>query len=200
LAAEWSGVVYTSTNSGATWTNYTTTFGSLLACSADGKQLLLPSNNLYVSTNWGMTWAPANIPSSSLLVALSSDAKKLVELGFGTTYISTNVGTSWTNSYAPSKTWKSMALSADGSRLVAVASGTDGVYVWQPPSLSLTNSGGNLVFSWPTNGTAFNLQTNVNLTTTNWVTVADLPTVTNSQNQIIVSPTNNSVFFRLISQ
>jgi hypothetical protein len=201
LAAQWNGMIYTSTNSGATWTNYNNSGGTLLLCSTDGKQLLLPvGNNLYVSTNWGVTWTQTGTLTYGWPLAISSDAKRLEVLAYGAISVSTNLGASWTTIYAPVKTWTYVALSADGSKLVAVASGTDGIYLWQPPSLSFTNLGGNLVFSWSTNGTAFNLQMNADLTTTNWMTVTDLPTVINSQNQIIVSPTNSSGFFRLMSQ
>ena len=202
LAAEWSGVIYTSTNSGVTWTNYNTSFGTVIACSGDGGQLLLVSGSLlYLSTNWGATWTSKTLPISTSTYGVSADAKRVVVAASSAISLSTNLGTSWTASYAPTRNWKSVALSADGSRLVAVVnSSTDGIYLWQPPSLIITNSGSNLALLWPTNGTAFYLQTNADLMTTNWGMVTDLPTVTNSLNQIIVSPTNSGAFFRLISQ
>jgi hypothetical protein len=70
----------------------------------------------------------------------------------------------------------------------------------QPPLLSVAASGNNLVFLWPTNATGFTLQQNPDLTTTNWSAVTNAPTITNNQNQVILTPTNSSCFFRLVAQ
>jgi hypothetical protein len=50
--------------------------------------------------------------------------------------------------------------------------------------------------------TNFGLQQNLDLSTTNWVTLTNAPVLnlTNLQDEIILSPTNSSGFFRLISQ
>lgn len=203
LAVEWSGVVYCSTNSGATWTNYNTSYGTQLACSADGSKLLLASSSLNISTNWGMTWVQATIPSSTLPFAASADAGRLVQLGYGVTYLSTNLGANWTTSYAPSKTWRAITLTADGAKLLAVVNSSlqgysDGIYLWSPPLLGHANVSGNLVLSWPTNGTVFNLQVSSDLTT--WLAATNVSVVTNAQNQVIVSPGDSNGFFRIVSQ
>jgi len=41
------------------------------------------------------------------------------------------------------------------------------------------------------------LQQNSDLTTTNWLTVTNTPTVTNGQNQAILAPPGGSEFYRL---
>jgi hypothetical protein len=68
--------------------------------------------------------------------------------------------------------------------------------------LNLGPTNGSLAFSWTIPSTNFVLQQNLDLTTTNWVTLTNTPALnlTNLQNQICLSPTNSSAFFRLIAQ
>ena len=66
-----------------------------------------------------------------------------------------------------------------------------------PAALSITNSGGNLVLSWPSPPGGFVLQQNSDLTTTNWLTATNLSTFANFQNQVILAPTNGNQFYRL---
>ena len=66
-----------------------------------------------------------------------------------------------------------------------------------PAALGIATSGGNLLISWPSPPGNFVLQQNSDLTTTNWMTVTNTPTMTNFQNQIILSPTNGKQFYRL---
>jgi len=200
LAAEYNGTIYVSTNSGVAWTNYNT-LGTVLACSADGRYLVLNSGPPTVSTNWGATWTQISLPSTSLPFALSADATRFVVLGNGVIYVSTNLGGLWSSSYAPALAWRSIALSSTGTKLVAVStSSSDGVYVWLPPALSFTNNAGSLIYSWPTNGTIFSLQANPDLATTNWVAVTNVPVIANSRKQVTLPVTNGNGFFRLISQ
>ena len=42
------------------------------------------------------------------------------------------------------------------------------------------------------------LQQNNNLETTSWITVTNTPTITNLLDQLILSPTNNQEFYRLV--
>jgi photosystem II stability/assembly factor-like uncharacterized protein len=205
LAATWGGghVVYVSTNSGATWTNNNTVNGFVLACSADGSHLMLGFSDLYVSTNWGATFTDnGNVfAAGAWPLAASADASRVVALPSIGLLLSTNLGLSWKGSYAPTNHWKGMALSADGTKLVAAADGSSGcIFAWRPPVLNETNAGGNLQLSWSTNGTSFGLQLNSDPTTTNWLPVTNKPTVTNSQNQVTLPQTNDAGFFRLISQ
>jgi hypothetical protein len=83
------------------------------------------------SQTWTQTSAPITNWTS---IASSADGSKLVAVagrqfeGFvtqrvGPIYASTNAGSSWTATSAPMTNWNSVASSADGTRLVAVAAG-----------------------------------------------------------------------------
>lgn len=64
------------------------------------------------------------------------------------------------------------------------------------PTLQIAASGPNAVLSWTTNATGFTLQSNNNLTTTNWVTVTNVPAIVGTQ--FVVSNTLAGVkFYRL---
>ena len=66
-----------------------------------------------------------------------------------------------------------------------------------PAALGIAPSGTNVVLSWASPPGGFELQKNSNLTTTNWLTVTNIPAVTNGQNQVTLSRSNTSQFFRL---
>jgi len=66
-----------------------------------------------------------------------------------------------------------------------------------PAVLGIAPSGTNVVLSWASPPGGFELQKNSNLTTTNWLTVTNAPAVTNGQNQVTLSRSNSSQFFRL---
>jgi len=121
----------------------------------------------------------------------------------GPIYTSTNAGASWTPNGTPSLNWCSVASSADGSKLVAVANG-GGIWTSQStpvPLLSITPSGTNLVLSWIVPSMDFLLQQNSDLTTTNWMEVTNTPTLnlTNLQNQVTLSSPVGNRFYRLKS-
>jgi hypothetical protein len=199
LAADWGGTLYSSTNGGATWANNNLGGSSILVSSADASHLFLYGSGMSVSTNWGASWQSASQPNGYMQLASSSDAKRLVGLYAGNVYVSTDFGATWLMSYAPNKTWKSIGLAADGTKMVAVPSATsDGIYVWQPPVLNYTNNAGSVTLAWPTNGTTFTLQTLPNLMATNWVNVGG-STVSNSLRQVTLPLTNDSGFYRLQS-
>jgi len=63
-----------------------------------------------------------------------------------------------------------------------------------PPRMNIGLGNGGLQFSWPQTNTGWRLLRNSNLAGTNWVNVPGA-TVTNL---ILVSPTENNVFFRLV--
>jgi hypothetical protein len=65
------------------------------------------------------------------------------------------------------------------------------------PALGITLTRTNLVLAWPTPPGGFVLQQNSNLTTTNWTAATNQPTVTDGQAQVILSPANGSMFYRL---
>ena len=66
-----------------------------------------------------------------------------------------------------------------------------------PAALGIAPSGTNVVLSWATPSGGFELQKNSDLTTTNWLTVTNASVVTNGQNQVTLSRSNTSQFFRL---
>src|ERR1017187_6367981 len=66
-----------------------------------------------------------------------------------------------------------------------------------PAALGIAPSGTNLTLFWPSPPGGFVLQQNSDLTTTNWTTVTNTPTMTNLQNQVTLSPTSGNQFYRL---
>ena len=63
--------------------------------------------------------------------------------------------------------------------------------------LSISSGGDHLDVSWPAPSTGFKLQTTDSLPDANWSDVTDSSSVTNGLNQLDLSPTNASKFFRL---
>jgi hypothetical protein len=144
VAASSLGRIYTSPDSGATWTLVTNAPQNTwyaAASSADGTRLVAVSylNNfmIYISTDSGVTWdAATNAPyahSGWQKVASSADGEKIVATSYNSWMTtSTDSGTTWkliTNgpSLMPGSglALDSIASSADGTKLVAVAGGYD---------------------------------------------------------------------------
>jgi hypothetical protein len=207
-----SGKIYTSTNSGLTWTPTIAPSNSWqgIACSADGSYLAAGGGGgIYLSTNSGYNWAPANIMGQS--VASSADGSKLIvayndSLNHNHVYTSTNFGINWITNNLPDVEW-SVASSADGSELLVggYTAQNSGIWIYQAtpsPQLNFAPADTNLALSWLVPSTNFVLQQNSDLTTANWVTLTNTPTLnlTNLQNQVMLSPSNSSGFFRLMSQ
>src|SRR6185369_6303843 len=145
------GPIYTSTNSGATWTPGNLSQGwSSLASSADGTKLvaLVQSASIYTSTNGGASWTPTNpVPGASWRsIASSADGQTLVAAWTGGIEISTNSGATWAPTAAPAAAWGPIACSADGTTLVS------GIIPSTHPFLSAsTNSG----LTWSSNSIPF---------------------------------------------
>lgn len=211
LAVGYGGYIYTSTNSGAAWVLKLSDFSSAsavaVASSADGNTLAwangggVQAGGIFISTNAGTTWSTNLVPNGGLSsVVVSTDGRKVVALDGNLIFSSTNAGTTWTTSSIPNVTLKSLASSADGSKLAAVAGG-GGIYTWQAiPVPTVSSSTGNLAVSWlSTSASAgFTLQTNSDLTTTNWVDVG-LPVNDDGTNKRLTLPASAShLFFRLI--
>ncbi len=98
--------------------------------------------------------------------------------------------------------WPSIASSADGNYLVAVVNG-GGIWTLQTtpsPQLNLTPASNNLAFSWLVPSANFVVQQSPDLVS--WSSVTDTPALnlTNLNNELSISPSNSSGFFRLISQ
>jgi len=144
------GGVFTSTNSGATWTQSLGGAGIanayVVASSADGT--ILFADDFNVSTNSGTTWnfIPSGITANGVAVvfefiACSADGSRLLVAG-GTSihvsypylnllssplYTSPDSGMTWVSNNAPVASWQAAAASADGTKLVAVING-GGIY------------------------------------------------------------------------
>ena len=213
--------IYTSTNSGATWiTNITSLPTSAswesVASSADGVKLVAVSSfygGIYTSTNSGAVWTSNNMANVDWQsVASSADGSKLVAVaqgGHSPIFTSTNYGTTWTSNSNPNGFWQSVVSSADGTKLAAIffydGDFKGGICISQStpsPQLNLAFSTNCLALSWIVPSTNYVLQQNLDLTTPDWVTLTNTPTLnlSNLQNQVTLSPFNSNGFFRLIPQ
>lgn len=120
------GTIYTSSDSGNTWTHQTGAplrSWSSVASSADGNDLAAGCNDssygIYTSTNAGVTWTTNNkLPLNQWSgVAMSADGSKLVA-GSANLYTSTNYGVTWTSNNI-SGFLNVCASSAGGTTLLA---------------------------------------------------------------------------------
>jgi hypothetical protein len=121
------GQIYTSTDSGATWTARESNRNWFaIASSADGTRLVAAVQNgqIYTSTDSGATWTARDSNRFWYSVASSADGTSLVAVAYGgLIYFSTDSGSTWTGR-GLSRDWNSVASSADGTLLVvSVANG-----------------------------------------------------------------------------
>jgi hypothetical protein len=153
---------------------------------------------------WGSAASSAN---GNKLVA-TAGIEVVSAYGAGCIFISTNRGTTWTQADAPFKLWSSVASSADGSKLVGSADPNSmrgfsgGIYTGQitpAPQLNLAPTNGNFMLSWIVPSTNFVMQQSADLTS--WADVTNPPilNLTNLQNEVTLSPSNCSGFYRLKS-
>ena len=86
---------------------------------------------------------------------------------------------------------------ANGKVYLATFSNRLNVYGLLPlPTLNISQNGGSITLAWPATSTGFGLQSNTNLTSTNWQTVNGT-VVTNGQNQVTLQATGAATFYRL---
>jgi hypothetical protein len=161
---------------------------------------------LYTSSNSGSTWTMNSALPAGVwgFVASSADGSRLVarDTTWGRISVSADAGASWAWVNAPALPWTALALSADGSTMLAAFDG--GIYVTplqisSLPALTITRSGGNTFICWPMNATGFGLQRSSALGSPNWVGVNDLVSLVNARNQVSVMATNRANFYRLKS-
>jgi len=172
------GPVFTSTDSGVTWTSNRVAdayFWNSIASSADGMKLVALAvgpgpggTTIYTSTNAGVDWVSNSVPNSNLTaVASSADGNKLVAVvgatlttkpgpgpaTNGPIFTSTNSGVTWQQSGAPNETWSCIASSANGTTLAAGTIGLNSQGYPAPGYLCVsTNAGATwLQTSAPTN-------------------------------------------------
>lgn len=122
-----SGRIYTSSDSGLSWTareSETERLWKAVAMSADGsKQVAVGSGlQIYVSIDSGETWLPRETERLWIDVAMSADGSKIVAtVANGQIYTSADSGNTWTPRDTD-RNWASVASSADGIKLVATTS------------------------------------------------------------------------------
>jgi hypothetical protein len=202
VAAAYGDKIYISTNSGLNWTptGAPTESWRSICSSSNGRKLAAVGGGVtYISTNSGSTWASTNIDGQCIVC--SADGTKLVIVGDTQIQTSADSEMTWVTNNAPSE-WYGAASSADGCKLWAVGYPHMGIWVGQTtpsPQLNLQPTNGKLAFSWIVPSTNFVLQQNLDLTTTNWVTLTNALTLnlTNLHNETTLSPSSGGGFFRL---
>jgi len=201
--AAYGAQIYISTNWGVSWapTNSPGNNWKSVAASADGTHLVAAGGSVYASTNSGSTWEPLSVTGTA--VASSADGRDLILVNGGSPqiYTSTDYGNDWTSTNMTGKQWYSVGSSADGAELLAGENNT-GVWIYRTttsPLMNATASATNLTLSWIVPSTTFALQENSDLTTANWVTLTNVPALnlTNLNNQVSLSSTNGTGFYRL---
>jgi len=163
------GSIYTSTNSGLTWTTNTpaglpAARWAAIASSADGSKLVAAARDggIYTSSDSGASWVSNSIPTADWRsVAISADGAKLAAAAFD--------GGIWTQQTTSS------------------------------PSMNIKAATGNVVISWLKPSTDFVLQQNPSLTTTNWTEVTNAPVFnyTNLQHQVTLPISASNILYRL---
>jgi len=70
-----------------------------------------------------------------------------------------------------------------------------------PPTLNITSTASNILITWPVTDATVYLQQNTDLSRDTWIntTGSDAVQTTNGLNQLMLPPTNPSLFFRLVS-
>jgi hypothetical protein len=209
--------IFISTNSGSNWTtNSSLPYEAVaVALPVDRNKLVAIGGQLiFISTNAGTTWTQTSAPSTNwIALASSADGSRLVAVAGGSQslrppiivngpiYTSTNWGATWVSNSVPVQYWISVASSADGRKLVAVVNG-GGIWTSQTtpaPQMNITPTNGNFTLSWIVPSTNFVMQQSSDLGSASWTDVTNPPVLnlTNLQDEVILSPTGSSVFYRL---
>jgi hypothetical protein len=145
-AAVNSGVMYYSSNYGATWTANSSSGGwASIACSASGQYQLAPiyGGGIYYSNNYGVSWTQSNAPNANwqTVVCSASGQYQMGTIYGSGIYYSTNYGVTWTLSGAQSANWPFISTSQNGLyTLVCAGSGT-GVYLSTLTNIGLVTNG-----------------------------------------------------------
>jgi photosystem II stability/assembly factor-like uncharacterized protein len=101
-----------------------------IKCSSDGSRVVIVENNgrVWQSINYGSTWAELrpidNNDYTWYDVEMDSDGSHILisrNTTLSVVYVSTDYGATWTTPSLVSGSWRSLAMNADGSRMVAAA-------------------------------------------------------------------------------
>ncbi len=144
------GVNYTSSNYGSTWSQVTGVswgeqyYSFYTTYSADGSKIYLLDANqnnsglaaVYVSTNAAASWSQLATSTTAMyamvnaqvLLSTSQNGQVVAVASPGGIYISIDSGNTWKILNAPSISWRQVALSADGTKLVADSASNDYIY------------------------------------------------------------------------
>ena len=160
VRGDYGGYIYTSTNSGASWTQQTASgsrYWYSITSSSDGTKLAAVHYRgyIYTSTDSGATWTERSPVTASTTrnwasITSSSDGTKLAAVVYpGYIYTSTDSGATWTARQTDTiRYWYSITSSSDGTKLAAVVrdgyiyTSTDSGATW---TTNLNSSG---VRSW----------------------------------------------------
>ena len=133
-AAVSGGYIYTSTDSGVTWTERATSQNWIsITSSSDGTKLAAATTgggrdggSIYTSTDSGANWTEQTGAGSrtwSSIASSSNGTKLAATVSGGSIYTSTDSGANWTEQTgAGSQTWVSITSSSDGTKLYAIRS------------------------------------------------------------------------------
>jgi photosystem II stability/assembly factor-like uncharacterized protein len=139
FAAPISDNLYTSADSGTTWTQRPgVRYWRSIAASADGTKLVatdIGSFYILTSTDAGLSWTVRMTGKECFGVASSADGKRLTAVANnGQIYVSSDAGVNWAARDSP-RQWMAVASSADGSKQVAVVQGGQ-IYTSNPATTS----------------------------------------------------------------
>jgi len=132
-----SGLIYTSTNSGVTWTERTNAGGGVtgeslskswrsITSSSDGTKLAAaPYNgyNIYTSNDSGVNWTQQTASGAKdwTSITSSADGSKLAAVAWmGSLSTSSDSGVNWISRSIPFNYWRSITSSSDGTKLAVV--------------------------------------------------------------------------------
>ena len=151
VAAADGGQIYTSSNSGVSWTAHETNRSwTAVASSVDGTKLVAVVGNgqIYTSTDSGANWLARATNRLWSSVASSADGAKLVAVvNSGQIYTSTDSGANWT-ARASNRVWVSVASSSDGTKLAAVVNFGGQIYTSTDSGVTWTARSGAGSASW----------------------------------------------------
>jgi hypothetical protein len=126
------GSLFTSTNSGETWTQRSVQdLLQSVASSADGTRLVATgSRGVWTSMDSAASWTVQKGPPDGLsVVACSADASKIAGISLSFLYTSTDFGTNWSsNSGSNFYFCRSIALSTNGTNLALFTQGSGFVF------------------------------------------------------------------------